>query len=140
MNNFKQIVDSFSGFAEQHPVIKTFTFGQMSDTGQNEELLDFPLMHVVPLPSTINDTYTDFNFNIIFGSMLDDIQSNNIEIVEMCHLILQDFIEYYINQLKDFNFFLVTPVNFTPFLDRFSIYVAGVEAQITLRVEGTYCL
>jgi len=140
MNNFKSIIDSFEAFASQHPLIKTFTFGQMSDTGQNEELLDFPLMHVVPLPSTINDTYTDFNFNIIFASMLDDIQSNNIDIVETCHLILQDFIEYYINQLKDYSFFLVTPVNFSPFLDRFSIYVAGVEAQITLRVEGTYCL
>jgi hypothetical protein len=140
MNNFKSIIDSFEAFASQHPLIKTFTFGQMSDTGQNEELLDFPLMHVVPLPSTINDTYTDFNFNIIFASMLDDIQSNNIDIVETCHLILQDFIEYYINQLKDYTFFLVTPVNFNPFLDRFSVYVAGVEAQITLRVEGTYCL
>jgi hypothetical protein len=72
--------------------------------------------------------------------MLDDIQSNNIDIVETCHLILQDFIEYYINQLKSFSFFMVTPVNFSPFLDRFSIYVAGVEAQITMRVEGTYCL
>jgi|31_taG_2_1085359.scaffolds.fasta_scaffold04023_4 hypothetical protein len=140
MNNFKSIIDSFSGFSEQHPIIKTFTFGQMSDTGQDEELLDFPLMHVVPLPSTIHDTYTDFNFNIIFASMLDDIQSNNIEIVELCHYLLRDFIEYYINQLQSFNFYMVTPVNFTPFLDRFSIYVAGVEAQITLRVEGTYCL
>lgn len=140
LNNFKSIIDSFSAFTEQHPVIKTFTFGEMSDVGQNEELLDFPLFHVVPLPSTIYDDYTDFNFNIIIGSMLDDIQSNNIEIVETCHLILQDFIEYYINELTSYNFFLTTPVNFTPFLDRFSVYIAGVEAQITLRVEGTFCL
>lgn len=140
MNNFKSIIDSFEGFASQHPVIRTFTFGELSDTGQDKEPLDFPLFHVIPLPSQMNLEYTDFNFNIIFGSMLDDVKSNQIDIVETCHLLLQDFMEYYTNNKKSFDFYVTTPVTFTPFLDKLSVYIAGVEAQITFRVEGTFCL
>jgi len=140
MNNFKSIIDSFEGFASQHPVIRTFTFGELSDTGQDKEPLDFPLFHIIPLPSQMNLEYTDFNFNIIFGSMLDDVKSNQIDIVETCHLLLQDFMEYYTNNKKSFDFYVTTPVTFTPFLDKLSVYIAGVEAQITFRVEGTFCL
>jgi hypothetical protein len=140
MNNFKSIIDSFEGFASQHPVIATFTFGELSDTGQDKEPLDFPLFHVIPLPSQMNLEYTDFNFNIIFGSMLDDVKSNQIDIVETCHLLLQDFMEYYTNNKKSFDFYVTTPVTFTPFLDKLSVYICGVEAQITFRVEGTFCL
>jgi len=140
MNNFKSIIDSFEDFASQHPVIRTFTFGELSDTGQDKEPLDFPLLHVIPLPSQMDLEYTDFNFNIIFGSMLDDVKSNQIDIVETCHLLLQDFMEYYTNNKKSFDFYVTTPVTFTPFLDKLSVYIAGVEAQITFRVEGTFCL
>ena len=140
MNNFKSIIDSFEAFASQHPVIKTFTFGELSDTGQDVEPLKYPLFHVIPLPSSMNLEYTDFNFNIIFGDMLDETKSNQIDIVEECHLILQDFMEYYTNNKKSFDFYVVSPITFTPFLDKLSVFIAGTEAQITFRVEGTFCL
>lgn len=140
MNNFKQIIDSFESFVAQHPIIKTFTWGRLSDVGRNNEPLNFPILHVVPLPSTINDTYTDFQFNIIIADQLDDEESNQLDVVEETHLLLQDFIQYYINQLQNYSFFIQTPVQFTPFLDRFTKVMAGVEAQITFRVEGSYCL
>lgn len=140
MNNFKSIIDSFEQFVNQHPVLKTFTFGQLSDTGQDKEPLEYPLFHVIPLPSSMYKEYTDFNFSIIIGDMLDDVKSNQIDIVEECHLIFQDFMEYYINNQMSYTFYVDTPVTFTPFLDKLSVYIAGVEAQITFRVEGTFCL
>jgi len=140
MNNFKQIIDSFEAFVQQHPIIKTFTWGRLSDVGRNNEPLNFPILHVIPLPSTINDTYTDFQFNIIIADQLDDEEINQLSVLEESHLLLQDFIQYYINQLQDYSFFIQTPVQFTPFLDRFTKVMAGVEAQITFRVEGSYCL
>jgi len=131
MNNFKQIIDSFEAFVQQHPIIKTFTWGRLSDVGRNNEPLNFPILHVIPLPSTINDTYTDFQFNIIIADQLDDEEINQLSVLEESHLLLQDFIQYYINQLQDYSFFIQTPVQFTPFLDRFTKVMAGVEAQIT---------
>ena len=140
MNNFKSIIDSFEQFALQHPILKTFTFGELSDTGQNVEPLLYPLMHVIPLTSTMDLQKTQFNFSIIFADMLDDVKSNQIDIVEECHLILQDFMNYYINDLKSEVFYVTTPVTFTPFLDRLSVYIAGVEFQISFTVEGVFCL
>jgi len=49
-------------------------------------------------------------------------------------------LEYYTNQLTTYNFHVITPVTFTPFLDKLSVYIAGVEAQIVFRAEGTFCL
>ena len=140
MNNFKSIIDSFEQFANQHPVIKTFTFGTLSDTGQDKEPLEYPLFHIIPVPSTINDQFTDFSFQIIIGDMLDDVKTNQVDIVEECYMILQDFVEYYINQLTSENHHIVTPISFVPFLDKLSVYIAGVEATVTFRAEGTYCL
>lgn len=140
MNNFKQIIDSFEAFVAQHPIIQTFTWGRLSDVGRNNEPLNFPILHIIPLPSTINDTFTDFQFNVIIADLLDDEDINQLDVLEQSHQLLQDFIEYYINQLQDYTFFIQTPVQFTPFLDRFTKVMAGVEAQITFRVEGSYCL
>jgi len=140
MNNFKQIIDSFDAFVQQHPIIQTFTWGRLSDVGRDNEPLNFPILHVIPLPSTINDTFTDFQFNIIIADQLDDEEINQLDVLEESHQLLQDFIEYYINQLQNYSFFIQTPVQFTPFLDRFTKVMAGVEAQITFRVEGSYCL
>lgn len=140
MNNFKSIIDSFESFSSQHPVLRTFTFGNLSDTGQDEEPLQYPLMHVIPTTSTTSDQYTDFNFQIIFGDMLDDVKTNQVDIVEECYMILQDFLEYYTNQLTTSTYHIITPITFTPFLDKLSVYIAGVEASITFRAEGTFCL
>lgn len=140
MNNLKSIIDSFNDFASQHPIIQTFTWGRLSDVGRDNEPLNFPLLHAIPLPSTVNDTYTDFLFNIIIADQLDDEEINQLDVIEMSYQILQDFIEYYINQKTENDFFVITPITFTPFLDRFTKVMAGVEAQITLRVEGSYCL
>jgi hypothetical protein len=140
MNNFKQIIDSFDAFVQQHPIIQTFTWGRLSDVGRDNEPLNFPILHVIPLPSTINDTFTDFQFNIIIADQLDDEEINQLDVLEESHQLLQDFIQYYINQLQNYSFFIQTPVQFTPFLDRFTKVMAGVEAQITFRVEGSYCL
>jgi hypothetical protein len=140
MNNIKQIIDSFDGFVQQHPILQTFTWGRLSDTGRNNEPLNFPLLHVIPLPSTVDQTYTDFTFNVIIADLLDDQELNQLDVIEEAYEILQDFITYYINGLSNETFFVNPPITFTPFLDRFTKVMAGVEAQITLRVEGSYCL
>ena len=140
MNNIKSIINSFDQFVQQHPILQTFTWGRLSDVGRNNEPLNFPLLHVIPLPSTVNDTYTDFVFNVIIADQLDDEDINQLDVVEMSYEILQDFIAYYINKKTENEYFVEPPITFTPFLDRFTKVMAGVEAQITFRVEGSYCL
>ena len=140
MNNYRTIIETFESFANQHPVLQTFTWGDLSDVGRNEEKIKYPLMHIIPTPSTINPTFTDFTFQVLFMDLLDDQELNQLDILKETHLILQDFSDYFINDLRDSSFALITPITFQPFIDRLPTRVCGVDATITLRVEGSFCL
>jgi len=140
MNNYKQLIDRFELFSNDHPIIETFTWGELSDVGRNQEKIKFPLLHVIPTPSTIEDNYTDFNFQILIMDMLDDTEDNQLDCLNRCHLILKDFCDELINDRRDNSFFLQTPVNFDPFLDRLPTRVTGVDATVSIRVEGSFCL
>jgi len=140
MNNYKQLIDRFETFSNNHPMIETFTWGELSDVGRNQEKIKFPLLHVIPTPSTIEDNYTDFNFQILIMDMLDDTEDNQLDCLNRSHLILKDFCDELINDRRDNSFFLQTPVPFDPFLDRLPTRVAGVDATVSIRVEGSFCL
>lgn len=140
MNTYKQLIERFENFANNHPIIETFTWGQLSDVGRDNEKIKFPLMHIIPTPSSIEENYTDFNFQLLLMDMLDDTEDNQLNCLNISHLILKDFCDELIYQKKDFSYFLQTPVNFDPFLDRLPTRVAGIDATITIRVEGSFCL
>jgi hypothetical protein len=140
MNNYRTIIETFQSFADQHPLLETFTWGDLSDVGRNEEKIKYPLMHVIPTPSTINPDYTDFTFQVLFMDLLDDQELNQLDILKETHLILQDFSSYFINDLRSSSYALITPITFQPFIDRLPTRVCGVDATITLRVEGSFCL
>lgn len=140
MNNYRTIIESFEGFVEQHPVLQTFTWGDLSDVGRENDKIKYPILHVIPQPSTLEKTYTDFVFNMIIGDMLNEDESNQLDVLKTSHLILQDFAAYYINQLTDNTFELLTPITFSPFLDRLDDVLCGVESTITIRVEASFCL
>ena len=140
MNNYRTIIESFESFANNHPVIQSFSWGDLSDAGREDDKILYPLLHIIPQPSTLEKDYTDFVFNLIIGDMVNDDETNQLDVLKTSHLILQDFADNYINQKSNFTFQLLTPLTFSPFLDRLDDVVAGVEATITLRVEGSFCL
>lgn len=140
MNNYRTIIETFEQFATNHPLLQTFTWGELSDVGREQEKIKYPLIHVIPTPSTLNPDYTDFNFQVLIMGLLDDTEDNQLDLLKTSHLILQDFSDYFINDLKSYDYALVTPIPFNPFLDRLPERVVGVDAAITLRVQGTFCL
>ena len=66
--------------------------------------------------------------------------SNQLDSLSMCHEILNDFYNWFINQINDRDFYLETPVSFTPFLDKWKEDVVGVEATITIISQQTACI
>ena len=142
---YKDLIKIFYVFAAQHPILKNWSWGNLSDYQREDYIQKYPALHIVPQPSTIDNTYTNFNFNILIFDLLneyvgDDTKSNQLDSLSLCHEILNDFYAYFINQLTGYGFFLQNPVQFTPFLDRFKESVIGVEAQITIVSEQTACL
>jgi hypothetical protein len=142
---YKDLIKLFYVFAAQHPILRTTSWGDLSDYSRDTYITKYPAIHIVPQPSTIDNTYTNFNFTILFYDLLsewvgDELRSNQLDSLSLCHEILNDFYAYFINQLTGFGFFLQNPVQFVPFVDRFQESVVGVEAQITIVSEQTACL
>jgi aryl-phospho-beta-D-glucosidase BglC (GH1 family) len=142
---YKDLIKIFYVFAAQHPILKQASWGNLSDYQREDYIQKYPALHIVPQPSTIDNTYTNFNFTILIFDLLneyvgDDTKSNQLDSLSLCHEILNDFYAYFINQLTGFGFFLQNPVQFTPFNDRWKESVVGVEAQITIVSEQTACL
>ena len=142
---YKDLIKIFYVFAAQHPMLKNWSWGNLSDYQREDYIQEYPAAHWVPTPSTIDNTYTNFNFTMLIFDKLneyvgDEAKSNQLDSLSLCHEITNDFYSYFINQLTDYGFFLQNPVQFSPFVDRFKESVCGVEATITIVSEQTACI
>ncbi len=88
MNNYRTIIESFEAFAENHPLIQTFSYGDLSDVGRDDNKIKYPILHIIPQPSTLEKDYTDFVFNIIIGDLVNEDESNQLDSLKISHLIL----------------------------------------------------
>lgn len=143
--NIKTLIQYFETFTEQHPILRTFSWGNLSDYSREDFITQYPALHVVPLPSTLGNTSTDMTFSILIYDLLNEyvgnpINSNQLDSMGLCQDILNDFVNQFINQLTDYGFYLQTPISFNPFVDRFAESVCGVEATITITMEQTACI
>lgn len=142
---YKELIKIFYVFGAQHPILQQVSWGNLSDYQREDYIQKYPALHIVPQPSLIDNTFTNFNFTILIFDLLNEYvgeeeRSNQLDSLSLTHEILNDFYAFFINQLTGFGFFLQNPVNFTPFVDRFKESVVGVEAQITIVSEQTACL
>lgn len=143
--NYKDLIKIFYVFAAQHPMLKNVSWGNLSDYQREDYIQKYPALHIVPQPSTLDNTYNNFNFTILIFDLLneyvgDEYKSNQLDSLSLTYEILNDFYAYFINQLTGFGFFLQNPVQYTPFNDRFKESVVGMEAQITIVSEQSACL
>lgn len=143
--NYKDLIKIFYVFAAQHPMLKNVSWGNLSDYQREDYIQKYPALHIVPQPSTLDNTYNNFNFTILIFDLLneyvgDEVRSNQLDSLSLTYEILNDFYAFFINQLTGFGFFLQNPVQYTPFNDRFKESVVGMEAQITIVSEQSACL
>ena len=142
----KDVIQIFAVFTAQHPILRTFSWGNLADYSRDEYITKYPAFHAVPQPSLVEKNYATFNFNILIYDLLneyvdgDPINSNQLDSLSLCQVILTDFYAFFTNQLTGYDFFLNTSVNYTPFMDRFKEDVVGVEAVITITAEQTACI
>jgi len=143
--NIKTLIDYFEVFANNHPILRTFSWGNLSDYSRDTFITQYPAIHIVPLPGSIDKTFTDMSFSVLVYDLLNEdvdtpLQSNQLDSMALTQEILNDFINEFINELTDFGFFLQMPVQYTPFVDRFAESVCGIEANITITAEQTSCI
>ncbi len=144
---YKNILDLFVTFRNQHPILSgtTFSWGNLSDYSREDYVTKYPAIHFVPQPSVMDGTSNTFNWNVLIYDVLNEYvgvenKSNQIYAMSETHLILYDFFSYFSNNLTQFGFYITTPINYSPFVDRFAESVAGVEASFGILVEQTACV
>jgi hypothetical protein len=144
---YKNILDLFYHFRNQHPILSgtTISWGNLSDYSREDFITKYPAIHFVPQPSILAPTSNDFVWSVMIYDLLneyvgDDTRSNQIYAISECHEILQDFYAWFANNLTDFGYYILAPIQYSVFVDRFNQSVAGVEAQITIQVEQLACL
>jgi hypothetical protein len=143
--NIKTLINYFEVFTNNHPILRTFSWGNLSDYSRDTFITEYPALHVVPLPGNVGTTSTDMSFSILIYDLLNEqvgnpLESNQLDSMALTQEILNDFVNEFINQLTDFGYFLNTPVQYTPFVDRFAESVCGIEATITITAEQTACI
>lgn len=144
---YKNILDLFYTFRNQHPILSgtTMSWGNLSDYSREDYITKYPAIHFVPQPSVMDGTSNTFNWSILVYDLLNEYvgveaQSNQIYGLSITHEILYDFFSYFSNNLTDYGFYITTPIQYTPFVDRFPESVTGVEAQFGILVEQTACI
>lgn len=142
---YKELIKIFYVFAAQHPLINQVSWGNLSDYQRDNYIQKYIAIHFIPQPSTRDNTSTTFNWSILIFDKLneyvgEDTKSNQLDCLSICQQVLDDFYAYFINQLTKYGYWLQNPIQFTPFIDRFKEDVAGVEANISIVVDGTACI
>ena len=141
----KNLITYFRQFTTNHPILQTFSWGNLSDYSREDYITQYPAIHFVPQPSTLDDTSQDISFSVLIYDLLNEymdnpVNSNQLDSMALCEEILGDFVNDFINQLTDYGYYLQMPVNYTYFVDRFKESVCGIEANITITIEQTACI
>lgn len=141
----KNLIQFFKTFTTEHPILQTFSWGNLSDYSREDYITQYPAIHFVPQPSTLGDTSQDITFSVLIYDLLNEYvdnptNSNQLDSMALCEEIMGDFTNYFINQLTNYGYYLQTPISYSYFTDRFAESVCGVEATITITIEQTACI
>jgi hypothetical protein len=135
---FKKLVDKLEEFANKHPNINSFGFGNLVEFGKDVENTTplYPLLFVVPQGIQYNEGITQYQLQVFLADKLNDDLDGSVDIVSEMSLISKDLLgTFKLNPdfmyLGDFDF----PVNAAPFMERFNDMLAGVSTTISFNVS-----
>ena len=61
---YKDLIKIFYVFAAQHPILQTYSWGNLSDYSRDTFITKYPAIHWVPQPSLVDNNYTNINFTM----------------------------------------------------------------------------
>lgn len=131
---YKNIIEKFKDICERHKMINSFNSGDIYDVNFDDENKApiYPYVHLVPQPSTMNESELLLSFNMIIMDMVDVEFQNHHDIQSDCIQMGQDII-FEFKGLSQENY-IIDPISFSLFTERFNDEVSGVNLGITLSV------
>lgn len=133
--NYKDLVLKIKDIIDGHPMVFEFGYGDLSDisTPEDKEPADYPYFFVNPQFVTRGSRVSVFNFNLICMTQVTDNFSEILDGQNLCYEILSDVVSQINYIITDDIYKVNTPINLTPFKERFDDDVVGFTA--TLNIE-----
>lgn len=132
---YQQIINDFFQLCEDHKMIQTWGYGQLSDLVDpyNHESLDYPYAFIIPEAHSLRQGEIRYRFQLIMQELVQGGQSEVIRAQSDALQYIKDLLAHYYYTLTQYDFDL--NVNVTPFREKYDDQVAGMTAQIELIVR-----
>ena len=141
---YKEIINRFRAVTEDHKMLKSFGYGQLSDLktqsqlGPEEQGVDYPYLFLLPSTSNRTGPVMNYSFNMVVMDMArteeGDQYDNYITIQSQCQQYIDDVLARLYFFYKDQPEITLTGISYTPFKEKYQDEVAGMTATITIQV------
>jgi len=136
-STLKQIVEEFKTFTDNH--FQAYDFGYGPITEINTKTLSFPMIWMSSAPSTMNMSYTVFNFDLYILDLTNSDQENLTDIMSSTQRIGKDILNYYKNSDIDEIFELSESIRFAPITMNFDHLLSGWNFSFEITVIDQDC-
>jgi len=125
MANFKEIINYFEVFSNNHTQNNGYGWGNIADINTNDDM-EFPIIYVNPITSTIDNNVTIFKYDIYFLDVLLQDKSNLLDVMNNTKQIGNDFVFYFSDNSESTGFELDEDnVSISPFVGKFDELLGG---------------
>lgn len=138
---YKLIVDNIAEACEQHPIIREFGYGAITDiktTDKDSGNIDYPYVFLNPTQSSRTGQTITYRFNMIVMDVAQSDPTTNYKdfLVKQsgCQQYIDDILGYLRFKQPELPFDLTLNVNLTPFKERFQDTLAGMTATLEIEV------
>lgn len=140
MLTLNQHITLFSNFQSAHKQLKTFYFGDVAewyeankDTGK----LKYPALFCTYTGGGVSDHTSTHDFTFFFCDIQQHAEENETEVLSDMELIALDFLAW-LQKGNENALNKVENVTLTPFTERGTDYLAGIELGISIRQDFEY--
>lgn len=136
-SSYKQILDDWQQFSENHKQLRSYGFGdgsQLTNDIITKKEPEYPRIYFIPDTTRLNENHYHITWNVIVCDKIEEDQSNQIEVLSDCLEICKDF--YSKAYLSDYEVEWDATLN--PWLEETESTLAGWSFNISVQQKFDY--
>ena len=117
---YKKFIDKLQEFADRHPQVNSFGFGNLVEFGKDVDNTAplYPLVFVVPQTLSYSENFTNYTVQVIIADRLNEDNEGSVSAISNMQMVGRDLLgQFYLNpQWRDFGS-INYPIAGQPFLE-----------------------
>jgi len=138
MSNFKSIIKTINEFGDNHTQINYFDWGSINNIDSNK--FTFVTLFANPKPNKIVGDITYFNFDIYILDLMEQDESNLLDVMNLTSMIGNDMINDFLSIEYEEEFEIDEEnISITPFVGKFDHLLGGWIYNIDFMIDIKDC-